>query len=107
MAWDIDAVAGVYVTRAFNKLVRGGILLRNLHRQDLSVKYPPASKPGEFPHRRTGRLLGGILVEADATNRTVKIASTTPYNLPLMRSGRRTLWHSYRLHEPQIQKAVL
>ncbi len=107
MAWNTDAVANAFRQRAFNKLVRGGIVLRNCHKQDLEVRYPPASVPGEFPHRRTGRLLGGVLLQAEPQASTVRVSSTTPYNLPLMRSGRRTLWHSFVLHRAQIAKEAV
>lgn len=104
--FDSDGVANHFRARSFNRLVRAGILLRQLHRTDLNIHYPPASVPGQFPRRRTGRLLGGVLVRVNSTAGEVEVASTTPYTLPLTRSGRRTVWHTFLARRASIARAA-
>lgn len=46
-------------------------------RKLLSVPYPPASKPGESPHRRTGKLQGSVTVIR--TKRGASVQVYAPY----------------------------
>lgn len=52
---EIDA----RILRAVDKFGRLGVALI---KDNLSVSYPPSSKGGENPHRRTGNLRDGIVV---------------------------------------------
>jgi len=99
-------VASHFRSELMKKMTLGGLLLRNEHRLDLNIPYPPASVPGQWPHRRTGRLRDGVLLEVDQTVGEVRVRSTTPYTLPLMRSGRRTLWHTLRRIQQQLMSTI-
>lgn len=37
--------------------------LRNILRENLNTPYPPASRPGQFPHRRTGGLRRSVFAK--------------------------------------------
>lgn len=37
-------------------------LLQSEHKKDLSTPFPPASRPRQYPHRRTGNLIAAVLV---------------------------------------------
>jgi HK97 gp10 family phage protein len=51
-------------------------------RDSLSQPYPPASKPGEIPHRRSGRLMAAVTatVEEQGDQIRVKWGNTAPYS---------------------------
>lgn len=62
MQWD-DKLAKLLISRLIaKKMLAVGELLRDTHRLDLSVPYPPASKPREYPHRRTGKMILSVTV---------------------------------------------
>ena len=44
-------------------------------RQDLATNYPPASSPGEPPHRRTGNLQNGVEASYSESGLKVEISS--------------------------------
>lgn len=52
--------------------------------EKLGIDYPPASQPGEFPHKRTGKLQGGIVyvTESDGHSFNSVISSTRPGGAP-------------------------
>jgi hypothetical protein len=50
-------------------LLEIGRNLRQAHKQNLSTKYPPASKPGEYPRRRSGSLQRGIYCDPESGQR--------------------------------------
>jgi hypothetical protein len=56
----------------------------------LNTPYPPASRPGEFPHRRSGRLQREAYAVSGVVGSSVVItvAMPTPYAEPLHRMGR-------------------
>lgn len=43
-----------------------GRLIVQSTRERISIAYPPASVPGESPHRRTGELMNGVGFEVEA-----------------------------------------
>lgn len=74
-----------------NRLTQAGLYLRNTYRTLVNIPYPPASKPGEYPHRRTGRLRDGTQVSAVQTQGNeiyVEVVSTVPYTIPLINMKR-------------------
>lgn len=59
---------GKQVLRHVNRLTAEylldiGLLAQQTLMDRLNTPYPPASRPGEFPHRRTGRLRQSVGVE--------------------------------------------
>jgi hypothetical protein len=48
-------------------------------RRVLSITYPPASRPGESPHRRTGTLRDSVASRLDATESIGWVSVDTPY----------------------------
>ena len=90
------------------RVIKAGLLLRNEHRKNLNTPYPPASRPGEYPRRRTGRLRDGVLFEvgrgkaADGKYTTAVravVRETTYYWVYLYGSGR------LRLHETLMENS--
>jgi hypothetical protein len=78
------------------KMIAAAEVLRDRHRDDLGVGYPPASRPGEFPHRRTGRMQLSVTVtpsvpEQVVETRTVQVSyhpDVARYAATLKASGR-------------------
>jgi|LakMenE18May11ns_1017448.scaffolds.fasta_scaffold9854823_2 hypothetical protein len=55
--------------RSAQILLEIGRNLRQAHKQKLSTKYPPASRPGEYPRRRSGSLQRGIYCDPESGQR--------------------------------------
>jgi hypothetical protein len=55
--------------RSAQILLEIGRNLRQAHKQNLSKKYPPASRPGEYPRRRSGSLQRGIYCDPESGQR--------------------------------------
>lgn len=55
-----EAILAGYVSRLSRGLDRAMDFLRDEVKQSLAVNYPPASSPGDPPHRRTGHLQQGV-----------------------------------------------
>jgi hypothetical protein len=52
-------------------------------RKTIGTPYPPSSKPGEPPHKRTGELQAGIIAEVETfvdAAPAVRISSTAPHS---------------------------
>lgn len=88
-----------------NRMVHAGLFLRNTHRENINRAYPPASKAGQYPARRTGRLRDGTLLEV-APNK-VSVIDTTPYWIYLFRSGRKMLGDTYKQTRLKLYKIIL
>lgn len=58
-------------------LLEIGRNLRQAHKQNLSKKYPPASRPQEYPRRRSGSLQLGIYCNPESSDRIAKSRSKT------------------------------
>lgn len=59
-------------------------------KERLSTPYPPSSRPGDHPHRRTGRLMNSIegRITQEAGGFRVDVVSDVPYATYLEASGR-------------------
>lgn len=58
---DIANATGAFLERRLPRAMEAlGIRAAGLITQELDTLYPPASKPGESPHKRTGNLQAGI-----------------------------------------------
>jgi hypothetical protein len=55
--------------RSAQILLEIGRNLRQAHKQNLSTKYPPASRLGEYPRRRSGSLQRGIYCDPESGQR--------------------------------------
>jgi hypothetical protein len=55
--------------RSAQILLEIGRNLRQAHKQKLSTKYPPASRRGEYPRRRSGSLQRGIYCDPESGQR--------------------------------------
>lgn len=58
--------------RSAELLVGIGRMIRDEHKSNLSRQYPPASRPGEYPARRTGSLKNGIYSDPENPDRIVR-----------------------------------
>lgn len=57
------------------RLIEVGALLAERHRESLGESYPPASQPGEFPHRRTGLLQTSVDYEPKTADEVIRTGS--------------------------------
>lgn len=63
LTWNGDAYLA-YVAEVFDdRLGSAAEVVATAMRNNLSTDYPPASSPGEFPHRRSGNLQAEVHVE--------------------------------------------
>lgn len=77
------------------------------HKKHLSRPYPRASKPGEFPHKRTGNLqLDVTAVPVGPTTWRVGYAGKAPYIVRLVDTGRLAVHESVPLAWPKLVKAA-
>ena len=60
VVWRGDKFAKVTGAIMTKRLDKAGAMLQEAIKRNLSQQYPPASKPGQFPARRTGRLQRSI-----------------------------------------------
>lgn len=60
--WQGDQAADAIALAAAQGLVDAARFLAEQHRQALGQAAPPASRPGEYPRRRTGRLQRSVTV---------------------------------------------
>lgn len=65
LKWNGAKAKEAYRAEAAERLLGAATFLQQKLRAELNVAYPPASKPGEFPRRRTGNLREQILVVPD------------------------------------------
>lgn len=61
LRWNGSAVSKQIEGLAWKELKAWAQAAVKLHQKNLNTPYPPASKPGEFPHRRTGKLRRSVL----------------------------------------------
>lgn len=66
----MDPFDTVYVARAFDEI---GRRMMDRAEEMLSTDYPPASEPGESPHRRTGNLQALSSFEVDVSGDQVSL----------------------------------
>lgn len=59
-------------TLAAERLLRALKKLQKLAQQEFGTHYPPASKPGQFPRRRTGNLVRSIQIVPDTVGEIVR-----------------------------------
>lgn len=92
-----------------NRCTQAGLVLRNTYRQLLNVPYPPASVPGEYPRRRTGKLRDGVLLEVHGVpgkDVFATVTSTVPYTMPLINRRRLHLMHAMQSCQMQIERIM-
>ena len=66
-------------------LTKLGEWVENELAQNLSKPFPPASKPGEYPRKRTGRLLKSIKKSRRGTELTIGVTVSYARELTQMR----------------------
>lgn len=98
MAWNGDAMKANRRDQLAKRLIAAAIILQTEHTADLSSTYPPASKPGEFPHGRTWNLRSAIDYEPKtaaevARDMEVRVGyqQRAWYILRLVKLGRKSL----------------
>lgn len=66
--YDDSAFLGGVRDKLVRNVTAAGEQLAKIQRQSLNTPYPPASAPGESPHRRTGDLQASVTSEVDETD---------------------------------------
>lgn len=77
------------------------------HKRHLGKPYPAASRPGEFPARRTGNLRSSVSAEQKARHRVfVGYDQKAPYIERLHDKYRRVIDASIKLAWPKLKRAA-
>lgn len=76
--------------QALAHVARVGEQLRDGVKESVGHQFPPSSRPGEYPHKRTGNLQEKITVETRIENGRVvtTLRSGAPYSARLVVTGR-------------------
>lgn len=109
--WDVKGWKAHATRQLRLRATKAGLAVRNKHRKNLNVPFPPASKPGEHPRRRTGRLRDGVLFRLKVSGKesdkiTATVEETTYYYVYLYASGRLTLWDTVDGMKVQLLKIM-
>jgi hypothetical protein len=89
------------------RLHRAARLLLLEHRKDLSRPFPKASRPGQYPKRRTGTLEDSVTLKGIPDGyRVFYNTGEAPYVVYLVAHGRKALLDTLRRVLPQMAKAV-
>lgn len=90
MAANIDAIMGKVAAQVEGAFQRAADQMTHRVKDRLEEAYPPSSKPGENPHKRTGRLMEGIQfpVTRNGEDISATFDSEAPYTKKLEDSGR-------------------
>jgi hypothetical protein len=83
------------------------------HRQNVGRQYPPASRPGQYPARRSGTLQAAVDFEpgtvdelATTLNGTVYYRPSAPYSKRLAASGRLSIKDTVRAMRGELRAIV-
>ena len=90
-------------------LLEIGRNLRQAHKQNLSKKYPPASRPGEYPRRRSGSLQRGIYCNPESSDRIAKSRSksvTIGYGMKASKQGKKPYLYGPHLVNNMERKGI-
>lgn len=88
------------------RLVRAGQLAVRATRRNIDQKGPPASRPGEFPHRQSGDLWRSVGMRLDRRSLSVSIVATAPY-AAILETRRSFLRRTLREIKPQLRTILL
>jgi HK97 gp10 family phage protein len=83
MTWHGDEFLAAVRARLASNLGDAGEMLADEMAASVGQPYPPASSPGDEPHRRTGNLQASITSELDAEALRVTVGSPVEYALYL------------------------
>ena len=90
-------------------LLEIGRNLRQAHKQNLSKKYPPASRRGEYPRRRSGSLQRGIYCNPESSDRIAKSRSKTVtigYGIKASKQGKTPYLYGPHLVNNMARKGI-
>lgn len=91
-------------------LLEIGRNLRQAHKQNLSRPYPPASRVGEYPRKRTGSLQRGIYCNPESSARIAKSRSksvTIGYGMKASSRGKRPDLYGPHLVNNMARKGII
>lgn len=78
--WNGGSAPWVVRNAIADGMERAAVVVRRTMRRLISVPYPPASAPGESPHKRTGNLYRNIDVWINRQTLTVHVGPTDAAN---------------------------
>lgn len=93
-------------TQLQRRLLAAAVLLQAEHKRDLSTTYPPASKPGEYPHARTLNLRDSVTVVPIEGGWRVGYLPSASYIAPLAARGRLTILDTARRIAARLRKIL-
>lgn len=84
----------------------GAEFLADETRHNIGIQGPPASAPGEFPHRRSGDLQAGIQVAENRSQKSCSVISTADHS-QAVEARRPFLRKSYLENKQKLRHVVL
>lgn len=98
-------------SRLYSRMIVAATAFRDEHRRRVDRPYPPASVPGEYPAKRTGKLQAGCIVTAPPMPKrgdiTVIVADETWYWYMLREWSRLGLLHTFHDVSENIANIIL
>ena len=74
--WQGDRATRGLSATLHRRMQRGAALVQADARRLVSTPYPPASRPGQPPRRRTGRLMNSIVATVSQRGRSIVLSLT-------------------------------
>lgn len=79
LKWNGDAVKKQIQAEKVKNVERAAITFQNEVKRAISEPSPPASEPGQPPHKDTGRLRASISREVDRAEPSARVGTNLPY----------------------------
>lgn len=106
MDWQGPRAARNMLSAMQDGIREGGDFLAHQTRANIDTQGPPASTPGDFPHRESGDLQDGIKVVERRAQRQVSVISTAAHSA-FVEAARPFLRRTYLENKGRLRHVVL
>jgi len=96
--------------RSARELIAIGKAIRDQHKRNLGRQYPPSSRPGQYPARRTGSLKNGIFFDPEKLSRISRNGNariTIGYSNKNSKPGKNPYWYGPFLVNNRRRKGIV
>lgn len=104
--WYGERVTMAVRNKMKKRLEKAGRFAVKAVRENIATQAPPASLPGEFPHRQSGDLYRSTEMRLDRRSLTVRIVASAPHAEHVERN-RPFLRRTLRKIKPQLREILL